>query len=307
MRRRLWIAAALAAIGVPGWYALVLHSPAPSADFPLDLARLRALGDSVAGSRPVDVRYENVLGITFPEAATIAGGAWRSTTMEIYAYQLVFPDGTIVVDTAQDRASARPAALIPHFDDAAAQRVASAMESAAQIVITHEHVDHMGGIVAHPNLRKLLPALRLTAEQAGNRNGLSVVPLPEAVAKDYQPLRYDDLLAIAPGVVLIKAPGHTPGSQMVYVRREDGRELLFLGDASWKRRNVDEVRERPLFVTALIGENRGQVLAQFKALHALAQAEPALALVPGHDGPAVTALAERGFLQAGFQLAGSVK
>ena len=108
-------------------------------------------------------------------------------------------------------------------------------------------------------------------------------------------------MALAPGVVLIKSPGHTPGSQMVYVKRADGRELLFLGDVSWRLRNLEQVRERPLFMTLIIGEDRRQVMGQFQALHALHQAEPGLALVPGHDGPAVQALTAAGLLEAGFR------
>ena len=88
---------------------------------------------------------------------------------------------------------------------------------------------------------------------------------------------------------------------MVYVRRADGRELLLLGDVSWRQRNIDALRERPLFMTLMIGENREAVMAQFVALHALRESEPALALVPGHDGAAVEALAAAGTLQKGFQ------
>ena len=106
---------------------------------------------------------------------------------------------------------------------------------------------------------------------------------------------------IAPGVVLVKAPGHTPGSQMVYVRRADGHELLFIGDVSWRLMNLEQVRERPLFMTTIIGENREQVLGEFQALHELMQAEPAIAVVPGHDAPAVAALVAAGVLQQGFQ------
>src|SRR6185436_13319202 len=105
------------------------------------------------------------------------------------------------------------------------------------------------------------------------------------------PLRYDDLLAIAPGVVLIKAPGHTPGSQMVFVQLADGRELLFLGDVSWRLQNIADVRERPLFMTLVIGEDRDAVIGEFQALHQLMEAEPSIKLVPGHDGPAIQALA----------------
>lgn len=301
-RRIFWLLGALLLIGAPGYYALVLHSPTAGKDFPLDIAQLRALADSIPGEKPNEIRYEKVMDLTFAEAMIMAGEPWRKSLMPIYSYQLVYADQTLIVDAALDRSTAQPDFLVDSFDEAAYRRMGAAMEKAAQIVITHEHMDHIGGIARHPRLASLLPALRLTQEQVANPKGMEPAVLPAEVMKGYQPLRYGQTLAIAPGVVLIKSPGHTPGSQMVYVRRADGRELLFLGDVSWRQRNVELERERPLFMTLLIGEDRQAVLGQFKALHQMLQAEPDLRLVPGHDAPAMKALTGEGLLAPGFKV-----
>jgi glyoxylase-like metal-dependent hydrolase (beta-lactamase superfamily II) len=109
------------------------------------------------------------------------------------------------------------------------------------------------------------------------------------------------MTAIAPGMVLIAAPGHTPGSQMVYVKLADGRELLFLGDVTWHQRNIDVKRERPRWVTALlIQEDRAKVSGQINALSELSTQEPELRIVPGHDGEVMDALTAAGYFDKGF-------
>lgn len=299
-RRTAWLVGLLATVAA-AYYALVLHSPPPSGTFNLDLARLRVLADSIPGDKAYAVRYEEVLALRFVEAMVLAGEPWTATPMPVFSYQLVFPDRTIIVDTAMAKADGKPEFLGLRYDEPAYQRMNAAMAKAAMIVITHEHVDHIGGITAHPGLASLKPALRLTAEQVANRKGMAPVKLPDGALAGYEPLKYDDLYALAPGVVLVKSPGHTPGSQMVYVKLADGREILFLGDVSWRQLNVERIRERPLFMTLLLGEDRQAVLAQFRALNDLSRTAPEVAQVPGHDGPVVEALAAAGLLQRGFR------
>ena len=150
--------------------------------------------------------------------------------------------------------------------------------------ITHEHLDHIGGLSRHPRLKQILAVTKLTKEQASSPEYMTSAKLPDGALDGYQPLVYERYAAVAPGVVLIKAPGHTPGSQMVFVQRADGTEYLFLGDVAWTLRNVEVVRERARLVTQFfIREDRDAVMLELAELHRIHEAEPNLHIIPGHD------------------------
>jgi glyoxylase-like metal-dependent hydrolase (beta-lactamase superfamily II) len=185
------------------------------------------------------------------------------------------------------------------IDDDAYARMDVAMSDATQIVVTHEHPDHIGGIVAYPEPQSIAKQLRLNKQQAESlkRYGLTLPPPLAEVA----PIDYADMLAIAPGVVLVRAPGHTPGSQIVYVKRENGKELLFIGDIGWTMRNVETGKGRPRLLSQfMLNEDRDAVFAELKALQALHAAEPDLLIVPGHDVAAIDALIADGAMERGF-------
>jgi glyoxylase-like metal-dependent hydrolase (beta-lactamase superfamily II) len=121
--------------------------------------------------------------------------------------------------------------------------------------------------------------------------------LPPGAFTQAQRFTYEQAFAVAPGIVLWRAPGHTPGSQLVFVKLEGGREYLLLGDVAWHLENVERVRERARLVTQVfLGEDRGAVLRQLAAIKALREKEPKLHVLPGHDGVVMKAMLERGAL-----------
>ena len=91
---------------------------------------------------------------------------------------------------------------------------------------------------------------------------------------------YDKYFPFAPGVALVKAPGHTPGSQMVYVATQSGKEYLFAGDVAWHMDGVREIKGKD---APWIVEPEDMMLAELTWLNGLMKTEKNLTIVISHD------------------------
>lgn len=302
MRFLRWLgyaALALLVVSAVAYYWLFVDSHMPSGRYAIDMTEVRKLADTVAGDKPVEVRVERIMSFSFPFTAAVAGGGWTQVEVPVYSYQVAYADRTIMIDTAVEGVES---AKDPSFDKEAYDRMQAAMEAASGIVITHEHPDHIGGLVAHKSLPKVLEHTQLTQEQVDHPEKMFGLKFPEGALSSYRPLSYNTYHALAPGIVLIKAPGHTPGSQLVFVTAASGQEYLFLGDVAWRFESVERLAGRARAVSQFfLEEDRDAVLLQLQELKRIHDENPNLIMIAGHDISQMTELLKSGAIVKGFR------
>jgi len=283
--RLLVIVAVLVIAAGAAWRWLTAAEAAPEvSDYEIPVAELRVLAESIPGDPPVSVRSELVSLTSMPRAAVFAGESFAPHPMTHQVFQIVWPDRFVLVDTAFPRETMAQMDRSGTFHDDRFDRVLGAMRSASRILITHEHFDHLAGAGRYQPPDGLAGRLQLTTRQLANDGALAEAKLPDAMVRSLTPLEYDRIAAIEPGVVLLAAPGHTPGSQLVFIRTQDGRELLLVGDVAWHEDQIRKLHYRPRLVTDFfLHEDRHAVLAQLRTLHDLAQTHPEISIVVSHD------------------------
>lgn len=287
MKWLIGLAVVLAALAGLAWYA-VLDGAAPArADGALDLEALRAaVAADAPETLPTEIRVEFVGESQAPSFAAVAGQFEGERTFSYNAFQIVAPDGGLIIDGAVDRQTLDEMSNGEgSFDEAAYTRVLDAMTRANHVMITHEHLDHVMAIARHPTPAAVAPRLMLSRPQLDglpqHAQGGVLAPEIAAVAA----LQLDAPRRIAPGIAAAPAPGHSPGTVVIFVRTT-AREYLFIGDIAWLMDSVAEARGRPRLVTWImpgVDPDRPTVLRQLRALHDIAAANPELVIVPAHD------------------------
>ena len=297
MRLKRWlIGLSVFAVAVLGLKRLLLDTAAePEGPYAIDLAALHQAAVQGGGALPSSIEVERIADFSFPRTIVVAGDGFRMHPMVLLAHRVVWPDHSLLIDVAL---SAQEGGKLPgaKFDAAAFTRLQKAMKKAQGIVFTHEHSDHVGGLASVMNFAAIASNVIMTREQF-NGPKLEREMFEPGTLEQLKLLDYSGLHMVAPGVVLQKAPGHTPGTQLIYVELTNGERYLFVGDVAWTEDNIRLERGRPGIAEPLMKEDRAAVAAELKALNALPKD---VHLVVAHDPVALERDLAAGLFKKGF-------
>jgi glyoxylase-like metal-dependent hydrolase (beta-lactamase superfamily II) len=275
------------------------QTPAWSAD----ITAVRKTASLIPGARPLRINVLKFAESRRTKNFSIKGAPKIPSIQARTAFQVVYRDGTVMVDSGMDLQVHKffgRGQEEPYFPDAAA-RVDRALRAAKLIVMTHEHGDHVAGVIRTPLFAELAGKTILTRTQVKTLMDDPQMPeirLSPEMARKFIVIDYDNYFPLAPGMALINSPGHTPGSQMIYVALDAGNEFILAGDVAW---HMDGVRTMTGKDAPWVKEDEAAIADELKWLNQLTRTEKNLNVVLSHDEEQRLDLINRKILGDGFE------
>ena len=264
-------------------FALVTSAQTPA--WSADITEIRRAANLIPGAKPARINFLKFAASLRTKNFSVQGAPATPSVQARTAFQVIYPDSYVMVDAGMDQTvhDFFGRGVKEPYDAAAAAQVAKAVEGARMIVVTHEHGDHVAGVIRGPQAAQLASKTILTRTQVDvltTKPQMPEIQLTAEQARRFIVVDYEKYMPVAPGIVLIKAGGHTPGSQMVFVALASGREYLLIGDATW---HMDGVREVKGKAAPWVTEDVNAVLDQLRWLNQLSKSDPKLVTVASHD------------------------
>jgi len=159
----------------------------------------------------------------------VAEDAWMPVSVHVIDH----PDGRVLVDTGMTELHPAVADMDPRLTPLSEQDFD--LEGIDLVVNTHLHFDHCGGNRLFAG--KPIYVQRRELDDARTEEDYTIPEWVDAPGVEYTSI--DGEHELLPGLRLVPAPGHTPGSQVVVVET-DGRPIVLVGDTAVQLSDLNE-------------------------------------------------------------------
>jgi len=236
-------------------------------------------------------------------AFAFRGGAWNDVRQFSMTALLVrHPKGNLLIDTGFGKNVDEHVKMMPALmqkmttyrkgTPVAAQLAGGGIKPGdlAGVILTHAHWDHVSGLDDLGGVPVLVDAAEKGFIDAKTHNTELLNSFNNINYKQYDfeggpylgfPNSHD--VWGDGSVVIVPAPGHTPGSVVVFVNLPSGTRYALLGDLVWQTEGIELPAQKPWLLRRLIGEDDSEVLKNIAIMRSIGKKYTQIHLVPAHD------------------------